>query len=74
MTLRQFWDGEFDIPAATVRKIQWRLFLVWVALTFPTMIWWRNSVPWLCFMSVYAAIAAHSAGWQGARAEEAGED
>lgn len=35
------------------------------------MIWWRQSIAWVSFMSVYAIVATHWSSYQGSRAEEA---
>jgi hypothetical protein len=42
---------------------------VWVALVPPTLLLWRNSIPWLVFMSIYAIIVGHWSGYQASRAE-----
>lgn len=55
----------------TLRRSHLALTLLWVFLVIPTMIWWRNSIAWVSFMSIYAIIASHAAGWQAARAEDA---
>lgn len=43
---------------------------VWLVLLIPSLIWWRESVPWLVFMSVWANVAGHWSAYQGSRAEE----
>jgi hypothetical protein len=35
----------------------------------PSLIWWRESVPWLVIMSVWANVAGHWSSWQASRAE-----
>lgn len=47
------------------------LALVWAVLAIPTVLWWRESILWVAFMSLYANVAGHWAAYQGARAEEA---
>ena len=55
----------------------WRHFhlaatFAWIALIPPSLIWWKDSVPWLVFMSAWANVGAHFGSWQAARAEDAG--
>lgn len=59
------------IPVRTLRHAHAIATLTWLALTIPTLIWWRDSVPWLATMSVWANVASHFSAWQGARAEDA---
>jgi hypothetical protein len=42
----------------------------WLLLALPTLLWWRNSILWVAFMSLYANVAAHWAAAQAAEAEE----
>jgi len=62
------------IPARWLRRFHAAATLVWLALSVPSMIWWRDSIPYLIFLSVYAIVAAHAAAWQGTRAEESNGD
>ena len=53
----------------------WRRFhmvwtVIWILAIIPTMIWWRDSVFWVCLMSLWANIASHAAAYQAARVEE----
>lgn len=41
----------------------------WILAIPPSLLWWRNSVPWLVLMSLWANVAAHWAGLQGALAD-----
>jgi hypothetical protein len=50
------------------------MMFIWASLTIPTLIWWRESILWVAFMSLYANFAAHFAAWDAARAEEANGD
>lgn len=45
------------------------LTLVWLALIVPSVLWWRESVTWVVFMSLWANIASHLAGWVAGRTE-----
>lgn len=60
-----------------VMKTQATLTAVWLCLVFPSVTIWKDSVPWLVFMSVWANVAGHAAGWISAignkKQEENGE-
>ena len=43
--------------------------LLWVMLMIPSLLWWRESVPWLVIMSVWANVAGSAASWQSAKAD-----
>jgi hypothetical protein len=45
--------------------------VLWLLLILPGVLFWRNSVPFLVAISIYANVAGHFAAWQGARAEGA---
>lgn len=44
--------------------------MLWLLLVIPTLLWWRDSILWVSFMSLYANVAAH---WGAAQAAEADE-
>jgi hypothetical protein len=46
------------------------MMAVWASLAIPTLIWWKESILWVAFMSLYANIASHWGAYQGSRAEE----
>jgi hypothetical protein len=46
------------------------LALLWALTVIPTLLWWRDSVLWVAFMSIYAICIAHVSAMQGARAEK----
>jgi hypothetical protein len=48
--------------------------IVWLLLLVPTLLWWKNSILWVASMSLYANVAAHLSGFQGARAERSAEN
>lgn len=62
------------MSATAWRRTQAALTVTWVLLIAPSLIWWRESVPWLVMMSVWANVAASAAAYQGARAEEGAAD
>ena len=55
----------------TAKKVHKILLWLWLILAIPSITIWKNSVPWLVFLSVYAIVATHWAGFEGAKAEEA---
>lgn len=62
------------IPVRHLRRFHAVATLLWLALVVPTVWWWRESVPWVAAMSVWANVASHFGAWQGARAEDAAEE
>lgn len=62
-----------SIPVRHLRRFHATLTLIWLTLVIPTLIWWSESILWVALMSVWANVAGHFAGWQGARAEENGD-
>ena len=54
-------------------KVQLILTLVWAFLFVPALLWWKESVPFLVFVSVYANFAGHWAAWEAAQAKEEAE-
>lgn len=61
------------IPVRYLRRFHAGATVVWLLLLVPSLLWWRESVPWLVAMSVWANVAGHFGSWQGARAEAAAE-
>jgi fatty acid desaturase len=69
--------------AARLRKLQWRLTLLWAAITLPVcaLLYVGRDHPlisifafiWLTFVSHYANMATHWGAYQGARAEVAAQ-
>jgi hypothetical protein len=56
--------------SATMRKIHFALLVFWVFPGLPISWLLKNSVPWVVFLSVYAIIATHWAGWSAERPVE----
>lgn len=50
------------------------LTFVWIALLVPSLLLWKDSVPWLVSISVYANIVGHWSAYQGSRAGVAAEN
>jgi len=68
------WLRNTEIPVRYLRWLHAALTIVWFVLVIPSVVWWRNSVPWLVFMSVWANVAGHFGSWQSARAESVAGD
>lgn len=58
------------MSAAFWRRVHLAKVLLWALLLVPTVIWWRENIFWLIFMSWYAIFATEITAWQAARAEE----
>lgn len=58
------------MSAKAWKRVQMGLTIAWVILMVPSVIWWKNSVPWLIFMSVWANVAASAAAWMAAKGDE----
>jgi hypothetical protein len=43
---------------------------IWILLVIPTLTVWKNSVPWLNFMSIYAIIIGYVSAIQGKKAQK----
>lgn len=43
-------------------RAHFTLMVLWIIVGLPVSWWLRQSIPWLVFLSVYAIVAAHSAG------------
>jgi hypothetical protein len=47
---------------------------VWLLLAIPSLLWWKTSVLWVIVISLYANVAAHLAGAEGAKADRAAKE
>jgi hypothetical protein len=59
------------VGRCTLRNVHAALTVVWLILAVPAVLYWRDSVPFLVFVSVYANFVGHWSSWQAARAEDA---
>jgi hypothetical protein len=48
------------------RVAQW----TWACLAIPTLLWWRESILWVAFMSLYANFVGHASAAEAAEAKE----
>jgi hypothetical protein len=60
-------------PPVGSSKVQGILTLVWALLFIPALLWWKESVPFLVFVSVYANFVGHWSAWEAAQAKEEAE-
>jgi hypothetical protein len=44
--------------------------VAWVLSIGPTLIWWRDSLLWVIFMSLWANVVSHASAYEAARAKE----
>lgn len=55
-----------------------KLYLIrafmWAALLIPTLLFWKNSVLWIAFLSLYANYATGIGNYRAAQAKEAAEE
>jgi hypothetical protein len=58
------------ISGRTWKIVHRALAVFWLLLAVPTLLWWRDSILWVSFMSLYANVASH---WSAAQAAEADE-
>lgn len=47
---------------------------IWIILTIPTVLWWKESILWVAMMSIWANVAAHWSAFQAAHAEQEQND
>ncbi len=53
-----------------MRRLHGWATVAWLVLAPPSMLWWRDSIPYLVGLSVYACMTGHFASWQACRTEE----
>jgi predicted alpha/beta hydrolase len=58
------------VTPQTGRRIHLAMLLLWLLVGVPVSYWLRSSVPWLVFISVYAVVVSHWAGWSAERPGE----
>ncbi len=60
----------FNEPA-TSKRFHLLLMLTWIILIVPTLLFWKDSIPWLVMINIYANVVGHFSAYQSVRAEEA---
>lgn len=58
------------LTARHFKRIHLVLTLFWLSLTVPTLLWWKDSIAFVAWISLYANVASHWAAYQGARSED----
>jgi hypothetical protein len=56
------------------RQVHLFAAIVWVLLIIPTLIWWRDSILWVAFMSLYAIVVSHWSAYEAAKAKDIAEE
>jgi hypothetical protein len=46
------------------------MMIAWACLVVPTVVWWKDSILWVAFMSLYANFVGHFSAWGAVRAED----
>lgn len=55
--------------ARWLRRFHLLMIFVWLGLSVPGLLWWKESITFVVIMSLYANLAGEFAAYQGARAE-----
>lgn len=58
------------MKAKRLRQLHAVATLFWVAMIPPTIMWWKDSVAFLVFISIYTIIIDHVTAWQTAKFED----
>ena len=61
------------IKAKHIRTFHLVMILIWFLLLIPSVLFWKDSILWVIFLSIYANIVGHMSGYSGARAERIAE-
>lgn len=61
-------------PAAYTPGQAFKLFhlvmtVFWIGMIYPTIVYWKSSIEYLVFISIYAIIVSHIEAWQTSRLE-----
>ena len=65
---RSIWASIMGDPTLMVRFHFW-LTIFWLIMVPPSVIFFKESIEYLVYLSVYAAIMGHFSSWQAARVE-----
>lgn len=55
-------------------RLHLAMMVAWALLVIPTLLWWRESILWVAFMSLYANFVGHFSAWDASRAEQKADD
>lgn len=61
------------INASFMKKFHLLMIIIWIILIIPSILWWKDSILWVIFLSLYANIVGHLSAYSGARAERQAE-
>lgn len=61
------------MKAQTTVKMHKYLTYLWGALAVPTILFWKESITWVVFMSLYANFVGHWSAYTAAKAERQAE-
>lgn len=61
------------INASVMKKFHLVMMIVWALLLIPSVLYWKDSILWVIFLSIYANFVGHLSAYSGARAERANE-
>lgn len=56
------------------RQVHLAFVALWVLLIIPTLLFWRESILWIAFMSLYAIITSHWGAYEAAKAKDIAEE
>lgn len=48
--------------------------VAWIMLVIPSVLWWKESIPWIVFMSVWANVVGHWSSYQATAAQLEAKD
>ena len=55
--------------ATRLKRFHGGMTWAWLMISIPAVLLWKQSVPFLVFVSVYANVVGHFSSWQAARVE-----
>lgn len=58
------------MKAKQLRWVHLALAAIWALLGIPTVVWWKESILWVAFMSLWANVVGHLSAYDAARAED----
>lgn len=59
-----------EVADLSATRLHAALTVIWLIIAIPAVLFWRDSVPFLVFVSVYANVVGHWSSWQAAHAEK----
>ena len=62
--------NDVEMTPLFMRRFNFWAMVVFTIMIVPSVLWWKDSVPFLVFISVWANLAGHLSAWQASRVEE----